>query len=206
MNRIEGGLKNMALLIATALVVVLAIQMRAKNRGLGVLHARANSLLPGSFTPLLTVTDIDGDTVQLGRTNAHGLVYLVYNTRCPYCERSLSAWRSLSAKFDDNSGIIVLGISLDSTKLTLQYNTLHSLEFECVSLVDRRTQDIHRFGVVPQTIVMDPDGRVILSRLGVLEFGPALDSVFGAIETLLGEDRQAPVGTRESTGEGDGAG
>jgi peroxiredoxin len=178
------GMSNLMLLLATGLVVVLGLRARALRMEVAGLLIRANSLPEGSLAPLVGAPTLAHDSVLLGSTDRHGLLYLVYNTRCPHCETSLPAWIELYNLFDKSGEISVLAISLDTPDLTREFQANHSLGFETVVLTDPRVKDIHRFGVVPQTILLDPDGRVVLARVGVLEFGPAFDSVFAAIDEL----------------------
>ncbi len=128
----------------------------------------------------------------MGQSNLDGQVYLVYNTRCPYCVRSVEAWKELSTRVSVSGRVQVIGVSLDSAHLTRAYQVEHALSFPSVLVTDQRMKDVHRFGTVPQTLVLDSSGRVTLSRIGVLEIGLGLDSIMVAIESLARAQENDP--------------
>lgn len=186
---------TLTLVVASGLVVLLASQTRQLRNSLKRANDKGLSMFVGSFAPLGTAPTPDGDTVQLGSTDGSALIYFVYNTRCPYCERSIVAWTSLYAKYGHSPAVRIWGISLDSLNHTVKYRDAHSLQYESVIMVDPRQRDAHRFNAVPQTIVLDSAGRVRYSRLGVLEGGPGLDSVMTAVEALLNEKSESRDGS-----------
>lgn len=171
-----------ALALAAVLLFLLAIQSRTLRAELEV--ERARSLRVGSLAPLVRTALLGGDSVELGRTRALGRVYFVYNTKCPYCARSVPAWNELYERFGSTSNVEILGIGLDSPQQTLSYYSKYGPKYESALLLDRRTRDVHGFGVVPQTIVMDSTGLVTYSRPGVLEARGAIDSVMAAIAVV----------------------
>ena len=61
--------------------------------------------------------------------------------------------------------------------LAAAYAEANRIRFPVVPLPDRRTVFLYRAFVVPQTVVVDEDGRVVYVRHGVIEARPAIDSV-----------------------------
>lgn len=182
-SRKSGRLLLTAVLLLAGLVVILSREVTALRGRLSQSQMRAAAMLPGAYAPQVTVASLNGDTVQLGMPGGRGAVYFVYNTRCHYCRESLTAWRNLHARYGASDSLLVVGISLDDPGLTDQFKREHSLPFTNVS-IDERMRDLHRFGVVPQTVVLDPEGRVVLARVGVLNLGSSVDSVARIIDDL----------------------
>lgn len=178
------SVQGIVLIAMSGLVVILASRLEASRRATDLMSSCAYAIMPGHYAPLIDAPTTRGDTVRLGQSNVDGQVYLVYNTRCPYCARSVEAWQELNARVSGMGRVQVVGVSLDSAHLTRKYQVEHGLNFPSVTLTDQRMKDIHRFGAVPQTLVLDSGGRVILSRIGVLEIGAGLDSIMKAIESL----------------------
>lgn len=93
-TKFPKNILSAALLLATALVVVLGLQGRATRSDvretesqLLLARERANALFPNLYAPTLKAESLEGDSVTLGTADAVAQVYFVYNTRCPYCSR-----------------------------------------------------------------------------------------------------------------------
>lgn len=182
----KGWLVTIALLIAVAMVVALTLHARALKLEIAAAEERAISLRPGSLAPMFRAPSLDGDSVLLGSTDASAQIYFVYNTECPYCKRSISAWNELHRRLKDSKAEVI-GISLDSFPKTSQYHNENLLEYKSVIATNPRINDIHKFGIVPQTIVLDSEGQVRYSRIGVLETRSSTDSVLMATYALFRE-------------------
>ncbi|MBN1612443.1 MAG: redoxin domain-containing protein [Polyangiaceae bacterium] len=176
---------KLVLLASVALVSILALELQASRRESRAWADRANSLVPGSLAPIAEVQTLDGQFVELGRPQARAQLYLVYRTDCVYCTRSLPAWLEIVARAETMPAVRILGISLDSEEITESFEIDRGLTFSSVSLRDTRLVDLHRFWIVPQTIVLNSQGRVAFSRIGVIESAPAVDSVLTVLVGLM---------------------
>lgn len=174
------------LAIAAACLLVLLLAKEVRRLRLELVRERITGLKVGQFAPRLAVPLSTGDSVELGRSQLAGQIYFVYDTECPYCVRSISAWNEVYAQFGDR--LHVLGVALDSAPRVVEYSSVNHLRYPSVVLADPRARDLHSFWMVPQTILLDTDGRVRYSRPGVLEHRAAVDSVVAAIRELLGPD------------------
>lgn len=183
MRALKDSMVLIGLLLATVTVGFLTAHSKGLRTALDLAEERARILWPGSFAPQLTLLSIDGDSVRLGRTDADFLVYYVYNTRCPFSELSIPAWKSLTDALSRTANVKIIGINTDELEAAQDYAQTHALNFRTVVMNDLRTRDSHRFGAVPQTLVMDPEGRVLLSRFGMLETGAATDSILSSVRS-----------------------
>jgi len=102
---VEGTLL-ISYVILWALVIFLSLLVYALARQVGVLHERvapAGALMPtngpkvGEMTEVMSVTDLNGDTVSIGGADAEGIATLLLfiSPTCPVCKSLLPAARSL---------------------------------------------------------------------------------------------------------------
>jgi peroxiredoxin len=184
-KRIASVLPVVALLVATALVIVLARQLDATRSQRDLLAERARSLQPGAYVPVQSAPTLDGAPVVLGSV-APGTrqVLFVYNTRCAYCLATIPTWQRLADGFRGNPAVKVVAVSLDSLEATRSYTRQHALRYRSAVLLDERAASLFRFNNVPQTLVIDERGRVMHSRVGRLDT-PGADSVAAAVARPL---------------------
>ena len=185
-KRIASFFPLIALLFATALVLVLSRQLDGARKERDLLLQRSRSLQPGAFVPVQSTPTVDGSSVVLGQV-APGTrqVLFVYNTQCPFCLASIPAWQSIAGQLQRNPAARVVAVSLDSLEATRRYAQRHGLRYPSAILLDPRTAGLFRFNNVPQTLVIDERGRVMHSRVGRLDVGPAADSVLAAVARPL---------------------
>lgn len=185
-KRIASVLPLAALLVATALVIVLGRQLQTTRTQRDTLAERARALQPGAFTPIKEAPLLDGSSVVLGDVKpGTRQVVFVYNTECPYCLASIPAWQRVADRLRGNPAAQVFAVSLDSVNQTRQYAERHHLRYPSAILLDQRTASLFRFSSVPQTLVIDERGRVLHSRVGRLTSAAAVDSIVAAVSRPL---------------------
>jgi hypothetical protein len=89
----------LVLLGATALVVLLALQLRGARAENAQLAERARFFQAGTYVPEIRTQSLTGESV--GIVGARGpLPHLLFDfsTRCPHCEASVPAWRLLATR------------------------------------------------------------------------------------------------------------
>jgi peroxiredoxin len=185
-KRIASFFPVIALLFATGLVIVLSRQLDGARKQRDLLMERSRSLQPGAYVPVQSTPTLDGSSVVLGEV-APGTrqVLFVYNTRCPFCLASVPAWQRIAGRLRGNRAARVVAVSLDSLEVTRRYARRHALRYPSAILLDPRPTSLFRFNNVPQTLVIDERGRVMYSRVGRLDEGPAADSVLAAVARPL---------------------
>jgi len=185
-KRIASFFPLIALLFATGLVIVLSRQLDGARKERDLLLERSRSLQPGAYVPVQSTPTLDGARVVLGEV-APGTrqVLFVYNTQCPFCLASIPAWQRIAGQLQGNPAARVVAVSLDSLEATRRYARQHGLRYPSAILLDPRTTGLFRFNNVPQTLVIDERGRVMHSRVGLLDVGPATDSVLAAVARPL---------------------
>ncbi len=176
-----GWVVPSALLFATALVVLLAIQNRALREDYAALLEQTRLPHPGLPLPTFETVTMDGKPVTIGRSpDGARQILFIFDTSCPYCEASLPAWKKIATALDTapGDGIDVYGISLDAADTSARYAAQHGLSFPILTFPEAKLAALYRSRVVPQLLLLDSAGVVLYARPGVLEgksgdrFGP----------------------------------
>jgi hypothetical protein len=113
--------------------------------------------LVGSKLPPLSVVTLGGKTIQLDwRSDRRATLIYIFSPRCAWCARNLENIRTLSTS--RGSQYRFVGISLLGSGLS-EYVSRQDVRFETYS--GPRRADGRKFGsVTPETLIVDPDGRV----------------------------------------------
>lgn len=132
----------------------------------------------GVYLPEVTLPSITGDSLHVaGGKAGQRQVLLYFTTECPYCRASLSSWNRLAQDLEGRAGVI--GISLSAEDSTAAYSASNRLSFPII-VVPKDASRLHallRTAIVPATVVVDTDGRVLFARLGVVESPIVADSI-----------------------------
>ena len=174
-----------SLVAASGLVVKLSMQQRALVDRVRELTTRVRDPYVGFYVPAVTLRSVAGDSVRLGEVpGGNAQVLLVFSTTCRFCRASLSEWKRMVSQFRGPSGVEILGVSVDSAEETQQYLVDHHLEFPVVSFTDRRLTALYRSNVLPQTLVIDEQGKVQYAHLGALTEASVTDSIIRVVRDV----------------------
>ncbi len=172
-----------ALMAATGLVVLLGWQARAMRAAARAAGIREQYMLAGMYVPKLELPTLSGELVVIGAPHAGTRqILLLYNTTCTFCAAGLPAWATV-AEAASELDAEVIGLSIDLLDETLAYAGAHHLTFPTALLASDRDKVLLRADAVPQTLVVDSAGRVLLARPGNLS-PSAVDSVLAAARSL----------------------
>jgi peroxiredoxin len=171
-----------ALLALAGLVRYLSRENRNLTERASTLRERTQYLHAGQPVPGFRAGTLEGDSVVVG-SGRRRLLFL-FNTRCSFCRASLPAWElSRRAVAEEHPAVQVLGVSLDSVAVARAYRDEHDLGFPIVTFPNRKLVRLARARLVPLVVLLDDEGYVTYSRLGVLEDPAAEDSVLAAVRT-----------------------
>jgi len=165
---------RLALLIALAAAAVLILALARNKQSLearyGELVARIQHPYAGMYVPVVRGPSLHGDSIVIGKAGAgERQVLFGLSTTCGYCDASLASWESITAQLAEESGARVFGVSRDSLEATRAYVEDHGLSFPIVTLTEPRIRALYRLQAVPQTLILEGEGRVIYARLGAVE-------------------------------------
>lgn len=185
---LRAALPTVALVVTTALVIVLSLRVRATEQDLREMSVMARSLPIGSYVPIVTVPDVTGDSVSIGPTGSTQ-VLLFFTTSCRFCEASIEAWLELVRGARDLPGVKVLAISLDSVTATTPFLRSNDLDITTALFLEPRVRSFYRVTSVPRTVVIDGSGRALYSRSAVFTMAAA-DSVLRALRAWSAQESQ----------------
>jgi peroxiredoxin len=137
----------------------------------------AGASLVGTRLSGIDVRDAQSNTRKFEFVGQPGRVLvLAYRSDCPFCEQNSVNWRSLVARVQRRGRIVTL--SPDSVAKAGEWVRRHNVRVdEDLIPVDFPgvMQSWHLVGV-PTTLVVEPGGKVIFSKVGVLS-QPQVDSI-----------------------------
>ena len=99
---------------------------------------------------------------------------------------------ALAAQRAPDSGSVMYGVALDSARAARSYAAEHALRFPVIAEPALRLVGLYRVSSVPLILVLNEQGRMAYTRLGVLDAPAAVDSV-----VRTAEYRPAPVAAAE---------
>jgi peroxiredoxin len=178
-----GRLVAVAFGLSLVIVAFLLRRVESQTALIRELEREIHVLQPGAFVPTFHTTTIAGDTITIGgrADTAARQVLFVLTTTCPYCRATQPVWMAMADSLRRVApSVQVLGVTLDSVNATLAYADSLQLSYPIARFPQIKLLAMYRAGLVPQTIVLNAEGRVLHSRTGVLEPGPGLDSIYGA--------------------------
>lgn len=132
----------------------------------------------GTYLPEVTLPSIAGDSLHIAGGNTGRRQVLIYfTTECPYCRASLSSWNRLARDLEGRASVV--GISMSGEDSTAAYSASNHLSFPVIVIPKEafRLRSLLRTAIVPATVVVDTDGRVLFARLGVVESPVVADSI-----------------------------
>lgn len=178
-------LMAVALLAASALVVVLAQRHRRLTEAYRTLRLRTSLPSTGAVVPTFRARTLTGDSITIGEgpDPLARQVLFVLTTSCPFCRQTLATWARIadSVATLGPGEVVVAAISLDSLSLTRDYVRQHQLRYPVVLFPAAKLRRLYRASAVPQTLVLDHEGRILYARTGLLEPQAVVDSVFAAV-------------------------
>ena len=137
------------------------------------------------MVPTFRARTLAGDSITIGEDPdpLARQVLFVLTTSCPFCKQTLATWARIadSAASLRPGHVVVAAISLDSLGLTEDYVRQHQLRYPVVLFPAKKLRRLYRASFVPQTLVLDHEGRILYARTGLLEPQAVVDSVFAAL-------------------------
>lgn len=170
----DGGLKVVFCIFAlVCLALGIANMYLLKENGelkaLAKARIQSNQLLPGMSVPALAGFDVEGKRISIdyGHDNRPTLL-LVFSPTCGACDLNWPTWKHILAATDQRSFRIALVDS--SSFLAPAYVRSHGLTgLRVFGQVDPDVWLAYKLGLTPQTILIDPYGRVERLWIGVIQ-------------------------------------
>lgn len=175
---------TLGLLLACALVMVLAWQLRELRHERRDLVERVNDPFVGMYVPKVALSALDGGAVVLGEPRADYQLLYFFSTTCPHCLASLPMIKAIAAQVPAASKgrAEMIGVASASAADAGVYARAHALDFPIVANSEVRTAMLFRVHSVPLLLVIGADGRVRYARMGVIDEAADLRAVLAALD------------------------
>ncbi|PIR21123.1 MAG: hypothetical protein COV45_03060 [Deltaproteobacteria bacterium CG11_big_fil_rev_8_21_14_0_20_47_16] len=155
-----------AFLTATAIAVAVYCFVTWHPEGLKV----------GDAAPSFSLQDETQKQVSLADYQGKLLIVHFWATWCGTCMQEFPEFNDMAARYHDNPGIAILGISLDATgdnngwKAIQTLNRKKTIQFKV--LMDTKGAVADQFGTyaLPETYIVSPDGRIIRKFIGAQDW------------------------------------
>lgn len=195
------------LVLASATLVAIGTRHRALRESF-LDHRRADMRVQhGGYVPAFTALSVSGEVVTVGESQMQGRQVLIFLTSaCPFCRETLPTWKRMAERLSSSvpgQNVQLVALTTDSMKTAKAYAVSNRLPFPLVPFPNRRSAWLYRGLVVPQTIVIDHDGRVLFARHGVVNTTNAVDSIIAAVRGDRGDRGGTPLAQVRADGNGD---
>ncbi len=148
----------------------------------------------GTQMPDLRGFDPDGKPVEVdyGKDPRKVLV-LVFSPTCPFCEQNWPKWEQVISSLD-RSAVRPVGVDVTSTSQA-PFLSQHQLTgLPVFEKIDPKVMMNYHFQLTPQTILLDPAGKVEKVWTGVMT-----DSAVSDLKQRIGGSKTASVYTNRAT-------
>lgn len=125
-----------------------------------------NPLKMGDPAPIFTVQDLQGEVVKLDTYQGRPVVIRFFLPDCKYCRADTAVFNEYYQKYRDK-GLGVIYVNTSPTPDDVQqFVSDLAIAFPVVLDTERKIADQYRIQVVPQTVVLDPEHKIIGAILG----------------------------------------
>jgi peroxiredoxin len=140
----------------------------------------------GTFAPEYAAPTLTGDTLALTDLQGEAVVLNVWVTWCPPCREEMPSLQQLQDSYAAD-GLHVVGVSIDRRSAAGEVRSFiddNALSFTILHDAEERITRTFRTVGVPETILLDREGRVVKRWIGMID---AMDeSVQSAVRAALG--------------------
>ena len=157
----EHAVKDCIVRVAVTLAgLAAAAPLAAQDAEIGIAR--------GSVPPAVTIEDLDGNAVDLGRwIGKTPVVFEFWATWCPLCEKLFPRMETAHARYGDSVAFVVVAVAVNQSQRTIRRHLeRHPMPFTV--LWDARGRAVRAFEV-PTTsyvAVLDASGRVVYTGTG----------------------------------------
>ncbi|MFN8257006.1 MAG: TlpA disulfide reductase family protein [Bacteroidales bacterium] len=142
-------------------------------------------LQPGSKVPDFTLLTTDGNKVNLSELKGKTIFLNFFALSCPICMKELPELeKQIWLKYKSDKNVVVLCVGREETNETLNaFREKKKYTFPMAPDTNRKVYSIFGTKYIPRNIVIDKEGKLILTEVGYNE--NKLKSIITAIENDL---------------------
>lgn len=126
-------------------------------------------LAVGDQAPVYEMPTLTGDSVHVGKPSQPVTVLNVWATWCVSCREEMHDLQALHDEYQGR-GVKVLGVSVDEADGTRvrKFVEKEKLTFSMVHDQEGRVQQLYQVSGIPNTFIIDKDGRILWKSIGNL--------------------------------------
>lgn len=191
-----------ALLAASALVVVLGLQNRGLREDRDRLTDRAAYAYPGMYVPVVDAPRIEGGRLALGAPVGDLQVLFFFDETCPYCLRSAPTVVDVATTLQREFGerVAMIGVCQCAPEQARDYARTHGFAFPVVTVNAQRALALYRARGVPMLLAVDREGRVRHAVQGVFDTREQAERLLAELRRMQSPARLASNPANRSSG------
>jgi len=136
----------------------------------------------------MPLPDLQGQMRQLSEWKGRVMVVNIWATWCPPCREEIPAFIRLQKQLMQKN-VQFIGIAVDDKNPVTDFARAYSINYPILLGGDETMMLLrlygNRMGVVPQTLIFDSSGQLVISHIGLLEEKELLDYLKPLFETPL---------------------
>lgn len=123
-------------------------------------------LVVGDMAPDFTVVDMNGAKISLRDRAGHPVILRFWSTDCQYCRADTPVFNDYFNRYKEQ-GLQVVYLNTGATAAEVaQFVRELAIPFPVVMDEGGRVAGLYRVKVVPQTIIIDPQQKIVAAMLG----------------------------------------
>ncbi|HEY46468.1 MAG: hypothetical protein AMJ88_02050 [Anaerolineae bacterium SM23_ 63] len=152
--------------------------------GFGLVRAQQGSIGVGSRVPDFTLTTFEGEQIRIADLRGQVVLINFWASWCTTCELEARELEQVFQMYKDR-GVVFLGVDyVDTEPEALTYLARYGITYPNGPDMETRISQAFRIVGVPETYIVDPEGRVADVMIGPY---PSVEMIIHDLETVLGQ-------------------
>jgi peroxiredoxin len=128
------------------------------------------TLKPEETVPAFTAYDADGNDVSIRYSpEAPRTLLFWFAPGCESCEGNIDFWNEIYDKYKDSPSMRYLGLCAGTPDEAREFIDTYRIQFPVICVTDKFIVEAYEGHVLPQTVLISPEGKIIKVWPGALE-------------------------------------
>ncbi len=147
--------------------LILALQNRGLKENISLLITQNETLQPGDIARPISAYDLDSSFVKIDFKVGIKTILYILSVKCEPCKANMSNWIKLSEALR-NTDVNIVGVAVNSIDEIKKYESNNNINFQLLSGNNLEFKVNYKAFTTPQTVIIEPNGKVLRSYPGVL--------------------------------------